>query len=221
MVRFHVVDEGNRALYAEALDAHHRVRKQLYIDGRGWRGLSAVDGREVDQFDLPSTVYVLGLNEAGALVSGSRLHPSLGPTLMADVFPQLAAVRGLERAPDVWEWTRVFVDPGRRSEAGPAPEAGAIYCAVMQHCLDSGIRSLNIVTEMFYLERYVALGWPIKVLGEVLEHDGMALVGVNLRIDPNAIAATRRFYGIGPTIFADRGARPPLPTEHPPTGAPL
>ena len=211
MVRFHVVDHTNRGRYAAAMDAHHRVRARLYIEGRKWRALSAPDGREVDQFDLPSTRYIFGLTEAGDLVSGSRLHPSTGPTLMADVFPQLAAVRGLERAPDVWEWTRVFVDPARRrSEAGPAPEAGAIYCAVLQHALDRGIRSLNIVTEMFYLERYVALGWRIRVLGEPLDHEGMSLVGINVQVEPAAIAATREFYGIGPTVFVDpprRGRR--------------
>lgn len=205
MVNFHVVDRSNRERYAEVMDAHHRLRRRLYIDGRKWSALSAPDGREVDQFDVPSTIYLFGLTAGGDLVSGSRLHPSTGPTLMADVFPQLAAVRGLERGPDVWEWTRVFVDPARRrTEAGPAPEAGAIYCAVLQHALDHGIRSLNIVTEMFYLERYVALGWPIRVLGEVLEHETMSLVGINVRVEPAVIAATRRFYGVGPTVFARR-----------------
>lgn len=209
MDSFHVVDQGNRSHYADVMDAHHVLRKRLYIDGRKWRAMRETNGREFDQFDLASTVYIFGLSERGDLISGSRLHPSMGPTLMADVFPQLAAVRGLERGPDVWEWTRVFVDPSRRrSEAGPAPEAGAIYCAVLQHALKTGIRAINIVTELFYLERYVALGWPIRVLGEPLDHEGMSLVGISVRIEADAIAATRQFYGIGPTLFAGRATTP-------------
>lgn len=202
MVDFQVVTADNRHLHERLMDDHHVLRKNLYIDRSGWKALTHTDGRESDQFDLDTTIYILGTDGTGALVSGSRLHPSTGPTLLADVFPQLANVRGFERGPDIFEWTRVFTAPAKRTEGRSSTAAGEIYCAVMQYCLDEGIRAVNIVTEAFYVARYVGLGWKLRILGESLEHEGMTLVGVTLPIDEETIASMRRAYGIGPTRFA-------------------
>jgi acyl-homoserine lactone synthase len=90
MIRLHAVDHSNRDLYEDALDQHYVLRKKIYMDERNWRALRDVNGRERDQFDMESSVYLLAIDPQGQVAGGTRLLPSEGPTLLSEVFPQLA-----------------------------------------------------------------------------------------------------------------------------------
>ena len=90
MLEVHVVTSANRHLYERELDEHHQIRYRIYVEELRWRGLTArSDKREYDQFDMPETVYLLGLEE-GNVVGGLRLVPTTGPTLLNDVFSRFA-----------------------------------------------------------------------------------------------------------------------------------
>jgi len=103
VLEVHVVTGANRHLYERELDEHHQIRHRIYVEELHWRGLTPrSDKREYDQFDLPETVYLLGLEE-GRVVAGLRLVPTTGPHLINDVFPQFASVRGVPRRADIAE----------------------------------------------------------------------------------------------------------------------
>jgi acyl-homoserine lactone synthase len=214
VVKIHIVRAENRHLYEAELDQHHRIRRDIYIGEKRWAALRDYDGREIDQFDTPDTIYVLGLDEGAGVVCGSRLHPSLGPTLLSEVFPQLANMRGFERAPDVFEWTRVFVVPARREGSRSSIYMGLILCGFMQYCLEEGIRALNVVTETFWLPRFIGLGWKLQVLGEPIDHDGLSICASNIVVTDRTVAAMSAHYGIARPNLIRRGlTRAPI---HPP-----
>jgi acyl-homoserine lactone synthase len=219
MVKIHIVRAENRHLYEAELDQHHRIRRDIYIGEKRWAALRDYDGREIDQFDTPETIYVLGLDENGSVVCGSRLHPSLGPTLLSDVFPQLANVRGFERAHDVYEWTRVFVVPAKREGSRSSPYMGLILCGFMQYCLDEGIRSLNVVTETYWLPRFIGLGWRLQVLGEPIDHDGLSICASNVIVTDETVAAMSAHYGIPRPEPVRRGLPRPTSVPIPPRPA--
>jgi acyl-homoserine lactone synthase len=214
VVKIHIVRAENRHLYESELDQHHRIRRDIYIGEKRWAALREYDGREIDQFDTPDTIYVLGLDDSSGVICGSRLHPSLGPTLLSDVFPQLANVRGFERAPDIYEWTRVFVVPAKREGSRSSVYMGLILCGFMHYCLEEGIRALNVVTETFWLPRFIGLGWKLQVLGEPIEHDGMSICASNIIVTDETVAAMSAHYSIARPNLVRRGlTRPP---SHPP-----
>ena len=86
MLEVHVVTGANRHLYERELDEHHQIRHRIYVEELHWRGLTPrSDKREYDQFDLPETVYLLGLEE-GRVVAGLRLVPTTGPHLIKAIY---------------------------------------------------------------------------------------------------------------------------------------
>src|SRR5215218_7746679 len=104
MVQVHAVTARNRADYHRFVEQHYRIRHDIYVGERKWMDLERPDGREVDQFDTEQAVYLLAMEPGKGVVGGSRLVPTLEPHLMSDVFPELANVRGVPRAADIYEW---------------------------------------------------------------------------------------------------------------------
>lgn len=205
MVEVHSVRADNRHLYERELDQHHYIRRDIYIGEHGWRALVDVDGREVDQFDTPDAVYLLGIEPGAGVVSGTRLLPSWRPTLLSAVFPQLAAVRSMPEGADVYEWTRFFVVKSRREEHQLARAGGAVLCAMLEYCLEEDIRTLRAVGEAWWMPRVMGLGWRPRPLGLTIEHDGMTLAGFRFEVTRQALAATREAYGINSPCLVRRG----------------
>lgn len=205
MVEVHAVRADNRHLYERELDQHHRIRRDVYIGEHGWRALVDVDGREIDAFDTPEAVYLLGIEPGVGVVSGTRLLPSWRPTLLSAVFPQLAAVRGMPEGAHVYEWTRFFVEKSRREEHRLARAGGAVLCAMLEYCLDEDIHTLRAVGEAWWLPRVMGLGWRPQPLGLTIEHDGMTLAGFRFEATRAALARTRQVYDIHASCLVVRG----------------
>ena len=209
MVQVHTVTARNRREYQRYVEQHFRIRHDIYVGERRWMELQRPDGREIDQFDDDHAIYLLGIDPTLGVVCGSRLVPTLRPHLMSEVFPELAAVRGLPRAPDIFEWTRIFVVPARRASGRSCIAAGIIKCGVLEHCLEHCVRKLSIVTESYWLPRFEELGWAPRPLGLPILKDGMSIVGITVDITKEALATTRAFYRIGGSVMS--GSNDPWP----------
>ena len=48
MTDVHVITRDNRRLYTDQLEAFFRLRHDIFVGERGWRGLRRADGRELD-----------------------------------------------------------------------------------------------------------------------------------------------------------------------------
>jgi acyl-homoserine lactone synthase len=202
MFKVHAIHAGNRHFFEEALDQHHRIRHDIYVGERQWMDLERPDGREVDQFDTDNAVYLLGIEPGRGVVGGSRLVPTLEPHLMSEVFPELANVRGLPRAHNIFEWTRIFVVPAKREGGRLSKAAGIIYCGILEFCLSQNISQLSVVCEAYWIPRLMALGWNPVLLGEPIDKDGMSIVGITCDMTEKALAKTRSIYEIGNTVLA-------------------
>ncbi|WP_322514949.1 acyl-homoserine-lactone synthase [Rhodopseudomonas palustris] len=180
----HVVRRENRKLYADLIERQFRIRHQIYVVERKWTALERPDGREIDQFDTDDTVYLLGLQH-GEIVAGMRMVPTVSPTLLSDIFPQLALDPPVRR-PDVYELSRIFVVPNRRGEhAGPRAEA-VIQAAAMEYGLAIGLSAFTIVLETWWLPRLLDQGWRARPLGLPQDIAGMSTTAVLVDVDDDA-----------------------------------
>jgi len=115
--------------------------------------------------------------EGRSIIAGMRLVPTMMPTLLSDIFPQLS-LDGPVRRPDVYELSRIFVIPSRRGEhAGPRAEA-VIQAATMEYGLSIGLSAFTIVLESWWLPRLLDQGWVARPLGLPIDIDSMSTVAV-------------------------------------------
>ena len=192
----HVITGANRHLYEPELLAHFRLRHEIYVVERNWTNLARPDGLERDQFDNEDATYILA-SANGQIIGGSRLVPTTRPHLLSEVFPYLASVRGLPRAIDIYEWTRMFVVKNRREGRTMGGQTrGMVICGVLEHCLDNSITGLTALIEMFWLPLFHSMGWTVVPLGLPELINGEWSIAVKMPIDENTLASTRAFHGI-------------------------
>jgi acyl-homoserine lactone synthase len=130
----HVISAANRHLYEDVLEQHFRLRHEIFVEERKWEALRKPDGREIDAYDNEDAIYLLALDNRRVL-GGCRLYPTTKPTMMSEVFPNLAAVRGCPVDPQIWEWSRFFVTRERRDGAFNLQ----LMAAAQEFCLDQAI----------------------------------------------------------------------------------
>ncbi|BCG86663.1 isovaleryl-homoserine lactone synthase [Mesorhizobium sp. 113-3-9] len=203
MVRMHLVTWDNRKHYRKVLERYFRIRYDIYVKQRRWRAVGRPINIEIDAFDNEHAIYVLALDTNGRIVGGSRLVPTLQPHLMSEVFPVLAGGRP-PRAAEIFEWTRFFVVPSRRTQGASSPIAGFVLCGLLETAQSLGIRQISVVCETFWPKRLRALGWTLTELGEVLEHPDGDIIALLIDVTPEAVEQTRRAYGISGVILADK-----------------
>lgn len=203
----HVIDCDNKHLYREQIEEHFRIRHRIYVEERRWMALERPDGREVDQFDNDDAIYLLALDE-GRVIGGTRLVPTLQPHLMADVFPFLANVEGLQRGPNIVEWTRIFVVPEQRGRDSKILHT--VMAGMLEYCLREDIAAITVVMETWWLPRFLELGWEVKPLGLPAMIENMNCVGTMISVTEAAWQNTLAFKGLaGPVLQEQRSLPPP------------
>ncbi len=156
----HAISALNRHLYEDVLEQHFRLRHDIFVEERHWEALRKPDRREIDSYDNEDTVYLLAL-EGRRVVGGHRLYPTTKPSMMSEVFPHLAAVRGCPADPLVWEWSRYFVVRDRRDGTLNLQ----LMAAVQEFCLNQGIAQVSAIMETWWLPRFHEAGFVVTPLG--------------------------------------------------------
>ncbi|HVZ51698.1 MAG TPA: acyl-homoserine-lactone synthase [Pseudolabrys sp.] len=207
MTELHVVSQANRHLYEDVLEDYFRLRHQIYVEERGWTELARPDGREIDQFDTPDTVYLMAM-EGERVVGSHRLVPTTRPTLMSHVFPQLA-LRGLVHSPYVYELSRVFVVRDRRGDQAQPRVESVIMAGTMEFALLEGMTQFTIVMETWWVPRFQEIGWNPRPLGVPVDINGMNCVGVTINVTEEAWRETCRMRAVDRPVLAYRGLEQP------------
>lgn len=101
----------------QLLDEMYTLRRRVFVERLGWDVPSTHEG-EVDEFDHPSTVYVLSTEANGRLTGCLRLLPTEGPYMLEQVFPVLLGSRSAPRRAHIWEMSRFAFDLRRQRQPG-------------------------------------------------------------------------------------------------------
>ena len=200
----HIVTSENQELYSEQLEQSYKIRHEIYVGERGWKDIERPDKREIDQFDNENTINLLVLDDEQNVIGGSRLMPTVCPTLMSDVFPELASFKPLPKSERIFEWTRYYVVPEKRETNYISETASIILCGVQEYCLSEGIEKLSIVTEPFWIARFYGLGWNPKPLGLPINIDKEPIVGITVDVSHEALTRSRSIKGIEDSVIVKR-----------------
>lgn len=201
MIRLHVIDRTSHGAYADALAQHHALRRDVFEASR-CRALRAVDDAGRDRFDTEATRYLLAIDGDGRVAGGTRLLPSDGQTLLSEIFPHLADIRGFSRGPGAWECTRFFASTRYREERPMSRASGIVAAGLIEHCLEQGIPRLNLVAETYWIPQMAEFGWRPRPLGLPVDYAGVSLCAVTIAVTEEALAETRAAYGIVASVLA-------------------
>lgn len=87
----------------------HRVRKFIFKDRMGWDIDISDEGLEIDDYDLPETIYILA-RDAKMRVSGVwRMLPSTSPSMIRDLWPEFLEDFQMPKDSFSWEVSRFGV----------------------------------------------------------------------------------------------------------------
>jgi acyl-homoserine lactone synthase len=201
----HVISASNRHLYEARLEEHFRLRHEIFVRERGWKDLERPDGREIDDYDNADTVYFLAL-DGERIIGGHRLYPTTKPTMLGDVFPHLAAVRGVPEDAAIWEWSRYFIVKDKRD----GKLNYALLAAVQELCLEEGITEISAVMETWWLPRFQQAGFRVRPLGlPALVHEEWTMAAL-IEISPDTVDHVKETAGIHGSVLVRQGPQRPL-----------
>ncbi|MDR3512559.1 MAG: phytanoyl-CoA dioxygenase family protein [Caulobacteraceae bacterium] len=194
----HIVTASNRHLYRAQLAEMHRLRRVHFVEERGWRELTVIDGGEYDQFDDERTVYILALGPEAGVLGGMRARPTDDKCMLADVFPDLI---GPDQppvcGPGVWEISRIFTTRAARSmkKSGAANITLEILLAAMEWTQDGGVDRLVGVIDLPMYAPSRERGWNIHMTGLPLDLPDGPVIGIEIANTVADIEAFRRMNG--------------------------
>lgn len=171
-------------------------RKRLFVDLMRWEVPVVDQAYEIDQFDGPDATYLVAhgaeARKTAGLHHGSmRLLPTTAPHILGDLFPGLAG-EGVPRGEDVSEITRLCL-PTRLGASERTSVRNRLISAMVDHALESGIRTLTGVVRPAFCETVLVLGWRAAALGPVQVIAGQSLAAFRVEVDaetPGLLAAT-------------------------------
>lgn len=87
----------------------HRLRKVIFKDRMGW-DVDVINGElEIDDYDLPESIYILSRDDQNRVVGVWRLLPSSSPSMIRNIWPEFLENFEMPVADDVWEVSRFGV----------------------------------------------------------------------------------------------------------------
>ena len=152
--------------FSGILDDLYRLRCRVFQDRLKWQ-VQTRDGMERDGFDALRPVWLLLVTAAGSIGGCVRLLPSLGPTMLGEVFSDLLDGTAIPAGEDIWESSRFAVDVAHDT-AGPAGLGMATYelfAAMVEFALARRLSAIMTVTDV-RIERILRRAqWPLQRLG--------------------------------------------------------
>src|SRR5476651_498621 len=181
-----VVTSRNALLNQDALHDMFHLRHRIFVERMGWEALRKPDRLERDQFDTDDSIYLLLTQDDGTVIGTHRMLPTMKPHLFSDVFPNLCAVKGVQRGERILELTRTCVDEESLDRPAMENARKRIMVGLFEFCLRAGFEKFTLLTPTDLLFRYLLIGLDIKPLGMPVDMDGNKQVAVIVTVDEKA-----------------------------------
>lgn len=186
----HLITGNNRDEHSDLLDQMFLLRGSQFFERRKWR-VTVEDGRERDNFDDLDPLYCLVSDGQGKLLAATRLLMTVGPHMLADVFPDVMGDEEPLRHPLVWEVSRFCVDTAAARDVGA--DGINLVTRELLHCLfttaqRAGITDLVAVHDIFIERILKRAGCEMSRLGPIVFYDdGLKTMGSHFEVSQRVI----------------------------------
>lgn len=193
----HVISKENAHLHWDALASMHQLRRTVFSERLGW-DVNVINGLELDQFDLPEAHYLVHYASDGRVNACTRLLPTTGPYLLADVFPELVDGE-MPREHDIWESTRFCADQA----TAPASIAAILMAGMLEFGRYAGLRAYVSVSDIRMEPIMRRAGWNPVRLGGTMETGTDTAAAEWLEVSPEYLARVRKRAGAAVPVIAN------------------
>jgi acyl-homoserine lactone synthase len=191
---------GLRPGESHLLEDNFRLRHKVFVEELKWRDLARPDGREIDKFDGPQAVYLL--NIVGKDIGGSqRLLPTTLPHLLSDVHAHLCG-RSYERAPHIWEWTRMCINPKYRGGKFEGRVAIELIVGGVEWGLMNGVHDIVLEFSPSWISRFSGWGFKVRPLGLAQHIEGEQVIAVQISYNEATLSDLRKTKGITKSLLS-------------------
>jgi len=192
-----IISRDNAHLHWDALASMHQLRRSVFKERLGW-DVNVVNGLELDQFDRPDAHYLVHHAPDGRVNACTRLLPTTGPYLLADVFPELVDGE-MPRAPDIWESTRFCADQA----TAPGNIAAILMAGMLEFGMYAGLRAYVSVSDIRMEPIMRRAGWNPARLGGTMETGTDTAAAEWLEVSPEYLARVRHRSGATGSVIAN------------------
>ncbi|AXB80462.1 acyl-homoserine-lactone synthase [Novosphingobium sp. P6W] len=185
-----VIYDGGSANDDALLAQMFLERKRVFIDLLGWDLPVRDDRFELDQFDLPTTRYVVCASDQGEHLGSLRLIPCDQPYLLGAIFPSLCA-DAPPSSPDIWEISRLCLSRSIRAADG-LNARNCLATALVQLALEEGIVGYCCVADEVWGAQIQTFGWRCRQLGDAQQLSTGSIGALQIAIDDDTPELLRR-----------------------------
>lgn len=175
----------------------HKVRKLIFKDRMGWDIDVTEDGLEIDDFDLPETVYILARDERGRVAGVWRMLPTTSPSMIRKIWPEFLKTLPIMVGDSTWELSRFGVHTYEDSPKDHLRSVNRITAelivALLKVCIMTGIENVYTMYNRQIARSVGRIGFSAEEVSEEMQICGKPSVVGRIRTD---IQALRRVQGI-------------------------
>lgn len=186
------------------------IRYRIFVERRKWMALARNDKREIDWFDTDEAIYLLGLDEAGHVTSGLRLLPTMGPTLMREVFPHAVSWGRIPCDESIFEMSRHFLTNEPTDLIRQWHAESEVLCAMFEYAIAAGLKQISFLCDTYYLRTLLECGWKVHPLGLPTAYDEGVCVPILFEVSEAALVGTRAARGVFSPVLAFSPYPPPF-----------
>lgn len=169
---------------ARYVEAFFRLRYEVFYKRLHW-DVQCREEKETDQYDDGDTVYVVTEDDAGKIVGGWRLRPTLTPYMLDEIFPQLLNGKPAPHHPRIWESNRFVVDQDELKKRGFGFNEAAreLFRATAQYAVDRGIDEYVMVLSAGVIRLTRNTGLVVTQYGKLQRIGDVLCAGCSILID--------------------------------------
>jgi N-acyl-L-homoserine lactone synthetase len=196
--------------FSDTLIEMYRLRHRVFKLRMAWDVQTSGD-MEIDDFDALHPTYLTQVAHNGQVQGSVRMLPTVGPTMLRDIFPALLGGHPAPSTPLVWESSRFAIDVASdalKGDHGITRAAYELFAGMVEFGLSRQLADIVTVTDV-RMERILRrAGWPLRRIGNPSKIGNTLAVAGYLAISREILSRLRKAGGLSapalwtPVIFA-------------------
>lgn len=178
----------------------HKVRKFIFKDRMGWDVDINEGGLEIDDYDLPETVYILARDDRNRVSGVWRMLPSASPSMIRNIWPEFLNSFDMPVHESAWEVSRfgVYTDTSSTRENIKTSNriTAELILGLLTVCQLTGISDIYTMYNLQIAKSVGKIGFFAEATSNEICIEGKASVAGRIRTDTEALNRVKHITGM-------------------------